>query len=119
MNRLPSIKTLSTIFGDNAKKARAILELKSTAGQLSEFKSVQDARKLAYNALSRRHVKLLALSELGEFYGPEAIETEDGEEWADYLNAGDTYTPTLIFWRGNWRVQDLGSFLESSRVKFK
>jgi hypothetical protein len=117
--RLPSIKTLSAVFGDNAKTAREILELTKTAGKLAEYPSVEHARKTAYSPHSRNRIKLLALDDLGQFYGVESIETSKGDECADYLNTGDTYAETLILWRGTYRVQTLGDFIEKARVKFK
>lgn len=115
--RLPSIKTLTTVFKDKAKQARAILETENTTTIYSP--SVDYARKTAYNRHKKYFIKLLALSDLGGFYGVEYIQA--GQEYAEYLNAGDTYTPTLIYWRGNYRVQSLGDFVESmekQRIKF-
>ena len=44
-------------------------------------------------------------------FGIEGIQA--GDEWATYLNTGDSYAPTIIFWRGNYRVQSLGDFIET------
>lgn len=54
-------------------------------------------------------------------YGTETMRAKNGE-FADYLNAGDTYAPTIIYWRGRYRVQDVGTFLETMErtgVKFQ
>lgn len=107
--RLPSVKTLTTVFEDEAKQARTILETENTTTISSP--SVDYARKTAYNRHKKSFIKLLALSDLGGFYGVEHIQV--GQEYADYLNTGDTYIPTLIYWRGGYRVQSIGDFTES------
>lgn len=114
---LPSVKTLSRIFGDNAKTARHILEVPKTAGLFNEYESVRHYRASCYKPQSLM-VRMLALNDLGCFHGVEAIESENGE-YAEYLNSGETYTETLIYWRGNFRVQDIGTFIERNRTKFK
>ena len=122
--RLPSIKTLSRIFGDNAKQARAILELSQTGGKLSEFSDVVALRQESMQPPTIRAVKLCALNQLGEFFGVEYIPTirpsecDRDMESAEYLNSGDTYADTLIYWRGSYRVQSVGDFIERSRVSF-
>ena len=116
---LPSVKTLSQVFGDNAKQARQILELTSTAGKLTEFDSVVLMRKTCYHSPTKLMVKFAALNELAETYGVEACETLDGGEYLEYLNTGDCYTPTIMNFRGRWFVGTLGGFLETARVKFK
>jgi len=109
---LPSIKTLSQVFG-NAKRAREILE----GVNLSESPAVQALRKASYNPQPKFLIKLTALSELGNFYGVESIESEDGE-YAEYVNTGDVYNMTVIYWRGRYGVQCLGDFIERNKVKF-
>lgn len=117
--RLPSIKTLSQIFGDEAKQARFILEVDNT--RLITGKAVDDLRWNSYGRQRKRTIRLTALNELGDFHGIESAESTNGE-YAEYLNAGDSYALTLIYWRGNYRVQSIGDFVETmerQRVYFK
>lgn len=104
---------------DKAKKARDIFRLEFTRGHLTEYASVEQARKSSYNPPKRYYLKLLALNELGGFHGIESGETVSTGEWFEYLNAGDTYAPTVIYWRGNFRIQSVGDFIERVGVKFK
>lgn len=112
--RLPSIKTLAEIFGDKAKQARAILETKDTR----EIKSptVDDVRQNSMRNHKKYYIKMLALSDLGGFHGVEGMASDNdylSGEFVEYLNAGDCYIPTLIYWRGRYRVQSVGDFVET------
>lgn len=116
--RKPSVKTLSLIFGDNAKQARRILELDRKG--LESLPLSEELIKRAFGRLSTVWLQLQNLNIIGGFYGVESIET--GKEWAYYLNSGDTYNGTLIYFRGNFRVSTLGDFVETMErqgVKFK
>lgn len=94
MANLPSIKTLATIFADNAKKARAILEMDKN--ELLDLPENDHFVRSSYNTPSHDALILNALNELGDFHGVEAISNDDGE-YLEYLNAGDTYAGTLIY----------------------
>lgn len=107
--RLPSVKTLSTIFGDKAKEARRLLEVDTREIQTD---AALELRRQCYNPPAKYMVRFVSLDVLGEFHGVESIEFTNGE-FADYLNAGDTYEPTLIYWRGAYRVQSMGDFVET------
>lgn len=118
MSRFPSVRTLEELFKDNAKEARKIIDTRafSSNGTLSKrlwkYKSVQNRVNECWRMPSWLDLKMTALNELGEFSGTEAMQHVDGEEYAEYLNAGDSYVATLIFWRGHWRVQSIGDFVE-------
>ena len=87
--RIPSAKTLTIVFQENAKQARKILETENTSTINSP--SVCDARKTAFRPHKKYYIKMLALSDLDNgLYGIESMETANGE-YADYINAGDTY----------------------------
>ena len=47
-----------------------------------------------------------------QIVGVEGVEEAKTGLYADYLNTGDTYAPTVIYWRGAYRVQSLGDFVE-------
>lgn len=110
--RKPSVKTLALAFGDNAKEARRLFEAnRKTLLQNEAARRLEDQ---TFRPLPSYRLRLEALNKLGEFHGVEACETERGE-FAEYLNAGEMYVPTVIRWRGVYRVQSLGDFLEKSR----
>lgn len=65
-----------------------------------------------YRAPQTWDVRLTVLNALGETHGIESAETTRGE-YASYLNTGDMYAATLIYWRGAYRVQSVGDFIET------
>lgn len=120
MIRLPSVKTLSSIFGDSAKEARKVLEY-SRRELLENCEEVALRLNECYHAPKTYDLRLHALNALGEFFGLEGAETADGE-WLTYLNAGDTYAGTICYWRGRYYVASLGAMIESlekKRIYFK
>lgn len=116
--RLPSIKTLSPIFPHDPKMARAILQMSREdflkGPSCAAFDAVKAMIRTSYNPhfIKPYYLKMAALNALGGFYGVECI-ASTREEFADYLNTGDVYNPTIIFWRGRYRVQSLGDFIET------
>ena len=108
--RIPSVKTLSLVF-DDAKKARTIFEMKRT--QLLETEAGAARYKACYHAPKTYDIRLHVLNALDDgMHGVESMQSVN-DEYADYLNTGDTYAPTIIYWRGNYRVQSIGDFIET------
>lgn len=120
--RKPSVKTLFQCFPD-ATQARAIFEM--NRAQLSEIPELAEHIRACFHAPKTYYLRMLALNECGRFHGVESIETArqsngySADEYAEYLNTGDSYALTVIYWRGRYRVQDVGTFIENQRVKFK
>ena len=115
--RMPSIKTLSRVFED-PKQARAILTMNKA--ELSTQPAAVARIRECLHSPAWWDVRLTVLNSIDQgLHGVESIETAAGGEWASYLNTGETYADTLIYWRGAYRVQSLGNFIERSRVAFK
>lgn len=107
---MPSIKTLEQAFPDNAKAAREVLEM--SRDDLENHPIGAARVRECYHAPMTYDLRLHILNSLGGFHGIEAIEGTKGE-WCEYLNSGDMYAPTIIYWRGRYRVQSLGDFIET------
>lgn len=108
--RLPSIKTLSAVFAD-AKQARAILEM--NRAQLLALPAGEARARECYNPPKTYDVRMHCLNAIDAgLHGLESMESTGGE-YAEYLNTGDSYAPTLIYWRGAYRVQSVGDFVET------
>lgn len=112
-HRTPSLKTLRTLPGVDTGKAvalkrlltacRADLESHPAAGEL--------LARWCWHAPATPHLRLTCLdAELGT-YGVEAFRTDRGE-LVEYLNAGDTYAPTIVRFRGTYRVACWGDIAE-------
>ena len=81
----PSIKSLAAVFRDPGKAKRILQNSMRPMSTLGTFPDV---------------------------HGVEYTQSTEGE-YMSYLNVGETYTPTLIKWRGRFRVQSLGDFVET------
>lgn len=106
---LPSIKTLREVFGDNAKQARAILEM--TRAQLEQRPECAARVAECYHPPETADLRMTALNKLAGTYGVEAFQVRNGD-WCEYLNAGCTYATTLLRFRGRYRVGCWGDIAE-------
>lgn len=110
LTRKPSVETLRAVFGDDANKARKIFEM--SRAQLCETEAGAARVRACYHAPKTYDLRMHALDALGHTYGLEACEASTGQH-VDFLNTGDSYAPTVIYWRGAYRVQSLGDFVET------
>ena len=108
MLRSPSIKSLKTLFGENAPRAKALLRMNRE--QL--LRTPVGAARVAecYHAPSTQDIRMQCLDALGNFYGVEGFDTKKGE--CLYLNAGDTYATTLVRFNGAYRITCWGDIAE-------
>ena len=109
MMRLPSIKTLRQVFGADAPKARAILEM--TRDELAALPAGAARIAECYHPPRTSDVRMHCLDALGHSYGVEAICLRDGR-YVPYLNAGDAYAATLLRFNGRYRVTTWGDIAE-------
>lgn len=106
MARLPSIKSLRELFGDDAPVAREYLECcRAKLLDLSEAVRKRDGE--SYNPPPTYVLRMEALAELGAkhgVYGVEAVQLRNGR-YVDYLNTGDPYSVTLLRYpSGTYRI---------------
>ncbi|MDP2262664.1 MAG: hypothetical protein Q8K24_05845 [Hydrogenophaga sp.] len=115
----PSIKTLSRVF-ENPKAAKRILS--ASKAELLRMEAASNRVSECLNLPKVYDVRLTCLNAIDSgLHGVEPMESTAGE-YAHYLNAGDSYTDTVIYWRGNYRVQSVGDFVETMErqgVRFK
>ena len=104
----PSVKTLRTIFGENAARAKEILLM--TRAQLEATPTGAARIAECYHPPSTRDLRMECLNNLGEFHGVEGFETRAGV--CLYLNAGDSYALTLVRFKGSYRVKCWGDIAE-------
>lgn len=112
----PSIKTLEQAFPDNAREARAVLKM--GRAQLEKHPAGAARVRECYHTPQNWDVRLHVLNDVGNFHGLESIEDNKGER-VYYLNAGDMYAKTIIYWRCRYRVQTLGDFIETQERQGK
>lgn len=116
--RFPSLKTLKTALEDNNltdadfRLARKIGTSDSRTFILDSSKAADAVWRACNKSPSTEYLRMVALDEVLKMHGVEYAETFD-HGCATYLNAGDTYIPTIIRWRGVYRVQSLDDFVET------
>lgn len=115
----PSIKTLMSVNQDKtsleaAKLARTIL----AASKRSELESLpvydQYYQRIGihmYNPHSFNELKMQLLDLALEGYGVEAFRTEK-RGYCDYINFGDTYITTIVYFQGRFSVCSWGDIAE-------
>ena len=113
-----SIAKLRTLFGDQAKQAREILDM--TRAELERLPACEERIRECYHPPSTADLRMNALNSLAGAYGVEGIQSDDGQ-WLEYLNTGDTYSPTITRWQGRYRLESWGDrveILERRRITF-
>lgn len=103
------IKTLSTVFGENAIRAKEILQMTRTQLIATPVGAARVAE--CYHPPQTQDIRMECLNALGEFHGVEYFETKKGGGCL-YLNAGDIYTLTLVRFKGAYRVTCWGDIAE-------
>jgi len=115
---LPSRKTLEAAFPGKGKELRELLEKKR---KTRDYASVRELEAQCYNPPKYMHRLEIALNEILEGYGTEAIfgDSDAMQPAAAYINMGDTYTATLLYdyTRGRWLVTSWGDWVESQERK--
>lgn len=119
--KTPSIKTLSQVFS-NPEQAKKILQM--TRNELLQTPAGSARNAECYNPPKTYDLRLVVLNALeNSFHGVEWLEADKGVYvGASYLNTGDTYNTTLIYWNQSYRVQSVSDFIETMQrqgVKFK
>ena len=111
-HNLPSVATLARVF-DEPQKARNVLKMSRTDLEATAAGAAMVAS--CYNSPKTADLRLHVLNSLDTgLHGVEWLRpATDGTPEAAYLNAGDTYTPTLIYVGGRYRVQSVGDYIET------
>ena len=109
--KTPSIKTLSSVFTD-AIQAKKILQM--TRNNLLQTEAGKARDLECWNAPKTYDLRLTVLNALEGLHGVERLSPcKENQNGASYLNAGDSYAPTLIYWNQSYRVQSVGDFIET------
>ena len=111
--KMPTATKLSAVFGNNAKAARAILM--ATRDELLETNEVaQELARQCYNKPPEDYLKMHVLNALGcdkgSFHGIESASVHGCR--FSFLNAGDSYTDTLVLMGEDYMVASYGDMVE-------
>lgn len=116
--RAPSVKKLAEAFGDAdlAKRIREVLKM--PRGYLPALPGAKERSTETCGSASWVDLRMHAISALDRgFYGVEVLvnQRDDCLQYAReawYVNTGDTYSPTILFWEGTYRLTTWGDFVE-------
>ena len=106
---IPSVRTLRAVFGDQARQARAILEM--SRAELETLPAGAARVAECYNPPATSDLRMTCLDALAGTHGVGGFETRRNG-WCEYLNAGDTYAITLVRYRGRYLVTTWGDIAE-------
>lgn len=107
--RSPSVKTLREVFGDKAREAKAVFRM--SRNELLETPAGAARDKECFNPPETWDLRMNVLDALAGTFGIEEFRTRKGEN-VEYLNAGDTYAATIVYFRGNYYVGCWGDYAE-------
>lgn len=106
---------------EDAKKARALMRGEIRITDNPAFPKTNQWISDCFHKPRRIDLILSALNELLETHGVEALRGR-GDQYqaiAEYLNTGDTYSPTLLFRHdtGTFRLTTWGDFVEANEKR--
>lgn len=107
--RSPSIEAIEAEFPGKGKLAKAIFRMKRA--ELETLPAGLARIRECYNPPTTSDVRLHCLDALLGTFGVEAFQTRNGT-WVEYLNTGETYSPTIVRMHGNYRIASWGDIAE-------
>lgn len=106
----PTVKTLSQIHDADHEAMRRILKM--NRAELLATDAGAARRRECLAPVPNWDLRMHALNAAARTHGVEGVRASNGW-YADYLNTGDSYAPTIIRWNGRYRVQSIGDFIET------
>lgn len=107
--RSPSIEAIEVEFPGKGKLAKAIFRMRRA--ELETLPAGEARIRECYNPPTTSDVRLHCLDALLGTFGVEAFQTKNGT-WVEYLNTGETYSPTIVRMNGNYRIASWGDIAE-------
>jgi len=107
-----SVKRIAQTLKVSKDKAQQIKDVIEDIIHPESFNDVQNWLSKCYNSPNISELKMCALSELLGGYGVEGYSEESNVFLFDYINMGDTYTPTIIRQAGKYYLSNWGTFAE-------
>ena len=107
----PSIRALRTLAPEPGAAEALKRILTASRATLQALPAGAARARECYYQPRTSDLRLTCLDAALGTYGVECFETRKGE-LVEYLNAGDTYTPTIVRWRGNYSVRCWGDIAE-------
>jgi hypothetical protein len=109
--RSPSIKSLTEWLRDPvaAKECKRIFRM--SRDELLALPAGDRRERECYHSPKLWDLRMHCLDAVCGTYGIEGFRIRKGEH-VEYLNAGDTYAATIVYFRGNYRLATWGDYAE-------
>lgn len=107
--RSPSIAAIESEFPGKGKLAKAIFRMRRA--ELETLPAGEARIRECYNPPTTSDIRLHCLDALLGTFGIEAFQTRNGK-WVEYLNTGDTYSPTIVRMNGHYRIASWGDIAD-------
>ena len=107
----PSIKALDGLTADRELSKVLKQLLTASRAELEATPAGEERIRECWTPPKTSDLRLTCLNAALGAYGVEAFQTRKGE-LVEYLNMGDTYAPTIVRFRGNYRIACWGDFAE-------
>ena len=108
--RSPSAAALEREFPGEGERLKAILLM--SRAELDSLPAGNARNRECYHRPTTSDVRLHCLNaEMDGAFGVESFQTDKGET-VEYLNTGDTYSPTICRFRGNYLISSWGDLAE-------
>lgn len=113
--RIPTEKSIRLHFENpeiDPKEVRKVF--KTSLEELYQYKSVIEYRKGCYHEPTMGDMRRVAMNEVIQGHGVEACCSKGGK-FAEYINMGDIYNATVVWYHGMCYFTTLGGFLEGRK----
>lgn len=108
----PSISALLTVTAGDLELAQELKQiLISSRSQLELLPAAQARLRECWHPPATWDLRMTCLDRRLGTHGVESFQLRD-QSWVSYLNAGNSDVPTIVRYRGNYRVRDWESIAE-------
>jgi hypothetical protein len=113
--RVPSVNSLLEAFEEKIGYERVMIARGIMKNRIrpDAVKQTDSWIRSCYHEPSFHEKKMHALNVVLKMYGVEEILDSRGNLACEYLNAGDTYATTLLFYNGLYHIGTWGELVES------
>jgi hypothetical protein len=113
--RVPSLKSLLDVFAHQLGEARIMIARGIMKGKIHPLaiKKTEEWVRSCHNRPSFHEMKMDALNNVLMMHGVEDLVSTNYGHVCEYLNSGDTYNTTILYYNGRYHLGDWGSLVES------
>lgn len=107
-----TIEKYMELLDINREQAALVRGLMTGDIDPASFKPVADWLRECYNPPRNYEMVMEALNVIIGGYGVEGFQKGDIDDWVTYINTGDTYAPTVVYYDGQYHYTSWGDVAE-------